>query len=207
MRYTSLLLLMIFYTIVSYGNTSHQYAAGQYIHIHNANIYVEAYGKGPTVILESGLGDGINVWSKVAPSIAQYAHVILYDRAGIEKSKIVKKEYQERTAQMAVDNLKLLLKKMNTPPPYILVGHSLGGLYMQLFAREYPTEVKGVVLVDSMSPGQTVFDPLPSKNAYYYQEAKGMPVSVREVQQAHKFPNIPLVVLSATIRALQYKKS
>ncbi|MCX7121680.1 MAG: alpha/beta fold hydrolase [Gammaproteobacteria bacterium] len=91
------------------------------------------------------------------------------------------------------------MKKMHLKPPYILVGHSVGGLYMQLFAREYPHEVSGVVLVDSVSPNQNINDPLPSKKVYYYLDALGIPESKNEVKNAAKFPNIPLIVLSATI--------
>src|SRR3990167_4289477 len=109
---------------------------GKYYHINNASIYAESYGKGPVVVFESGLGDGIDVWSKVAPEIAKHATVILYDRAGTKKSKFLIKTTQPQTAQIVVNNLKSLLQKMNLKPPYILVGHSLGGLYIQLFARE-----------------------------------------------------------------------
>ena len=158
-----------------------------------------SYGKGPVVIFESGLGDGIGVWSKVAPAIAKHATVVLYDRAGTGKSKFFKKINQAQTAQIVVNNLKELLKKMHLKPPYILVGHSLGGLYMQFFAREYPKEINGVVLVDSMSPDQTDYGPLPNKSAYYYLDALGIPVNENEVKKAPKFPNVPLIVLSATI--------
>ena len=93
----------------------------------------------------------------------------------------------------------LLLETLKIKPPYILVGHSLGGLYMQLFAKTYPNQVAGVVLIDSTSPLQKQHDPLPSKDSNYYLEAAGVSVSEREVNEAGKFPNVPLVVLSATI--------
>ena len=171
----------------------------KYLTINHTRIYAVTYGAGPVVIFESGLGDGIGVWSKVAPNIAQDARVVLYDRAGIEKSSFLEKKTQAHTAQMVVNNLQVLLKELHLSPPYILVGHSLGGLYMQFFAREFPNEVKGVVLVDSMSPYQKLHDPLPKKKVYYYAEALGISTSENQVRHAAPFPNVPLIVLSATI--------
>ena len=79
------------------------------------------------------------------------------------------------------------------------MGISLGGLYLQLFAREYPEMISGIVLVDSVSPYQQMHDALPDKNAGYYPEALGVKISERQVRDAKPFPNVPLIVLSATI--------
>lgn len=147
------------------------------------------------VIFEPGLGDGPATWQKVAPAVSKFAHVVLYKRKDLQKNTTNKKLF---TAQMAVNNLQRLLKKRQLRPPYLLVGHSLGGLYLQLFAREHPKEVSGMVLVDSTSPWQTINDPLPSKQSAYYREALGIPQSEKEVAAAPPFPNIPLIVLSAT---------
>ena len=70
---------------------------------------------------------------------------------------------------------------------------------MQLFAKKYPNQVAGVVLIDSTSPLQKQHDPLPSKDSNYYLEAAGISVSEQEVNEAGIFPNVPLIVLSATI--------
>lgn len=191
-----LTLALLFFSSMLYANSE---KSGKYYHLGNNLIYAECYGKGPSVIFESGLGNGIGTWSKVAPIIAKNSHVVLYDRAGTEKSKFLIKTETPQTAQMVVNNLKLLLHKLHLKPPYILVGHSVGGLYMQLFAREYPNEISGIVLVDSVSPNQTTNDALPKKSAYYYLDAAGITASEREVKKAPTFPNIPLIVLSATI--------
>lgn len=191
--------LIFFLLIYSSFGFSSIIPDGKYYHVNNASIYAVTYGKGPVVVFESGLGDGVNVWSKVAPLIARHATVVLYDRAGTEKSKFLTKTNQAQTAQIVVNNLKVLLQKMDLKPPTILVGHSVGGLYVQLFAREYSKEVSSIVLVDSMSPNQNLNDPLPSKKAYYYLDALGIPESENEIKKAPHFPNIPLIVLSATI--------
>lgn len=123
------------------------------------------------VIFEPGLGDGPAAWQKVAPAVSKFAHVVLYKRKDLQKSTTSRKPF---TAQMAVNNLQRLLKKRQLHPPYLLVGHSLGGLYLQLFARKHPKEVIGMVLVDSTSPWQTINDPLPAKQSDYYREALGI---------------------------------
>lgn len=172
---------------------------GKYFEINHSRIYAVSIGKGPYVIFESGLGDDPSTWKKVAPAIAKQAHVILYDRAGTGKSSLDMNNKNARTAQDVVNNLRSLLEQLHAKPPYILVGHSLGGLYMQLFAREYPKEVSGVVLVDSASFNQSLHDPLPNKNSSYYLEALGVTASEKEVKKAASFPDVPLIVLSATI--------
>lgn len=194
-KYNLIFILFIF-PIINFACTI---PAGKYYHVNNASIYAVSYGKGPVVVFESGLGDGIKAWSKVAPAIAKHSTVVLYDRAGTKKSKFLDKTNQAQTAQIVTSNLNKLLQKMHLKQPYILVGHSVGGLYVQLFAREYPKEVGGVVLVDSMSPHQNINDPLPRKKSYYYLDALGIPASENEVKKAPAFPNIPLIVLSATI--------
>ena len=142
-----------------------------------------------TVIFENGLGDDLSTWQKVAPEVSKFAKVLTYDRL----------VYSDQvTAQQIVDHLQWILKKEKLKPPYILVGHSLGGLYLQLFAREYPKEVSGMVLVDSVSPWQTEIDPLPAKNSSYYAEANGIQLSQKEVLTAPKFPVIPVIIISAT---------
>ncbi|MCX7121678.1 MAG: hypothetical protein NTZ67_07925 [Gammaproteobacteria bacterium] len=93
-------ILLLFSTI----NVAGTMPDGKYFHIKNASIYAVSYGNGPVVIFESGLGDGVNVWSGVAPEIANHATVVLYDRAGTEKSKFLKITTQAQTAQIVVNN-------------------------------------------------------------------------------------------------------
>ncbi len=146
-----------------------------------------------TVIFENGLGDDLSTWQKVAPEVSKFAKVLTYDRL-VYPNQV--------TAQEIVNHLQDILKKEHLKPPYILVGHSLGGLYLQLFAREYPQEVSGMVLVDSVSPWQTEIDPLPAKNSSYYAEANGIQLSQKEVIAAPKFPVIPVIIISATVHKI-----
>jgi pimeloyl-ACP methyl ester carboxylesterase len=111
------------------------------------NIYCIGHGS-PIVIFEAGLGDQIRAWAMVQPAIAKVTRACSYDRAGLGFSD---SSGRPGTAENAVDDLHRLLAAASVKPPYVLVGHSLGGLYMQLFADRYRSEVAGMVLVDPVS--------------------------------------------------------
>lgn len=106
---------------------------------------------GPVVVFENGLGGGMEWWAKVLPELAGEARLFAYNRAGYGASAAMS---AARDGEHVVDELRRLLRAKQLSPPYLLVGHSLGGLYMQLFARRYPDEVGGLILVDSTHPRQ-----------------------------------------------------
>lgn len=109
-------------------------------------------GKGvPAVVFESGLGGTMDWWAKVFPEVAKETTVFAYNRPGYGESE---RAVTPRDGDHVVDELRALLKNRGLNPPYVLVGHSLGGLYVQLFARRYPNEVAALVLVDSTHPEQ-----------------------------------------------------
>jgi hypothetical protein len=103
------------------------------------------------VIFESGLGGTMEWWKAVLQQISDDTTTFAYNRPGYGKSERV---LTDRDADHIVSELRLLLHHKNIKPPYILVGHSLGGLYMQFFARRYPEEIKALILVDSTHPKQ-----------------------------------------------------
>lgn len=105
----------------------------------------------PAVIFEAGLGGSLEWWSKVFPEVSQRSTAFAYSRAGLGHSSAVE---GERDGATVVEELRRVLKEKNVEPPYVLVGHSLGGLFVQWFARRYPTEVSALVLVDSTHPEQ-----------------------------------------------------
>ncbi len=109
------------------------------------HLYTTGTG-GPTVVLDAGLGCNILWWSLVQPEIAKFTRVVSFDRPGNGWSD---ESPLERTSQNIVAELHTALHKANIPGPYVLVGHSFGGLNTQLFSRLYSDEVLGVVLVDS----------------------------------------------------------
>ncbi len=105
----------------------------------------------PTVILEAGFACSALDWILVQPEIATFAHVCSYDRAGYGWSQ---ESSSPRTAENMVTELHSLLHNAQIKPPYILVGHSLGGCIIQLYATRYPDEVSGLILVDSAHENQ-----------------------------------------------------
>ncbi len=116
-------------------------------------------GKGtPTVILETGLGAESHEWSGVYQGIDGVTRILSYDRAGGGASDAAP---GQRDALQMVSDLHHLLQVADIPGPYILVGHSFGGLLMRMFAHQYGASVVGMVLVDSMHEDQfDLFGPL-----------------------------------------------
>jgi pimeloyl-ACP methyl ester carboxylesterase len=109
-------------------------------------VEVVEYGAGnATVVFESGLGDDWQPWQLVAPEVAEQARVFAYSRPGYGQSEPTR---EPRDADHIVEDLRALLAARGVAPPYVLVGHSLGGGYMELFAKAHPAEVAGLVLVD-----------------------------------------------------------
>lgn len=109
-------------------------------------------GKGmPAVVFENGLGGRLEWWSKVLPDIATETTVFAYNRPGIGASAPAT---TPRDGVTVVEELRATLRAKGIAPPYVLVGHSIGGLYVQLYARRHPYEVAGLVLVDSTHPEQ-----------------------------------------------------
>ena len=109
------------------------------------NLYCLGEGK-PTVIFEAGLGGDNSAWARVQPAIAAHTRACSYDRAGIGFSDPARRPSDSANI---VDDLHRLLNAAAIKPPYILVGHSLGGMHVRLYADTYLGEVAGMVLVDS----------------------------------------------------------
>ena len=112
----------------------------------------------PTVIFEGGFGTGIASWSTVQRDVAAFAQTVSYDRAGIGQSDPGPKP---RSAKQIAAELHTALEKAGVKPPYVMVGHSFGGIYVRVFADMYPKEVVGLVLID---PSQESFNDWLVKN-------------------------------------------
>jgi pimeloyl-ACP methyl ester carboxylesterase len=102
-------------------------------------------GGAATVVFEAGLGDDWTHWDRVASEIAAHARIFAYSRPGYGASSPAS---TPRDPKQIVEELRALLAAEGYAPPYLLVGHSMGGAYMELFAKAHPDEVVGVVLVD-----------------------------------------------------------
>jgi pimeloyl-ACP methyl ester carboxylesterase len=125
---------------------------GQLVDVRGYKMHIHCTGQGtPTVILDSGLGDTYISWRKVQPQIAQFTQVCSYDRAGLGYSD---SSPRPRTSKDIAEELHTLLRNAGILSPYILVGHSMGGFNVRLYASLYRRDVAGMVLVDSSHPEQ-----------------------------------------------------
>ncbi|WP_266170901.1 alpha/beta fold hydrolase [Dyella subtropica] len=115
-------------------------------------LHLHCTGNGePTVILEAGHGDMFSTWARIQPVVSGYTRVCSYDRAGLGFSDPPRRP---GAVQQVVNDLHALLKRAQIRPPYLLVGHSMGGMAVRLFAAEHSSEVVGMVLVDPTNEHQ-----------------------------------------------------
>jgi pimeloyl-ACP methyl ester carboxylesterase len=138
---------------------------GEMVDVNGHLMHINCMGEGgPTVILEAAnLGMSAH-WVRVQQQLAQSTRVCSYDRAGMGWSE---SGPEPRDARQISSELHTLLKSADTEGPYVLVGHSFGGLYAQMYAARYSEEVAGVALVDSSHPEQ--FTRSPEGRAMYEQ--------------------------------------
>ncbi len=128
---------------------------GQLVDVGGYRLHLNCTGEGsPTVVIDAGLGDWSTSWGLVQPEVAKTTRVCTYDRAGMGWSE---PGPRPRDAAHIAKELHTLLENANIPGPYLMVGHSFGGLPVQVFAHEHPAEVAGVVLIESMYPGQQTY--------------------------------------------------
>jgi pimeloyl-ACP methyl ester carboxylesterase len=120
---------------------------GQLVDVGGYRLLLACQGEGsPTVVMEAAIGETGLLWSLVQPAVAKRTRACVYDRAGLGWSD---PSPEPRTAAVMVQELHRLLGTAGIPGPYVLVGHSFGGLLVRLYAARHPQEVAGLVLVDS----------------------------------------------------------
>jgi len=191
-------------------------------------LYLECRGAGsPTVVLEAGTGDRADVWSDpsghgepVLPAVARFTRVCAYDRPGTFRSpgKLSRSDpiAMPRSARDIVLDLRALLRAAHVPGPYVLVGHSFGGLVARLYTTTYPRSTAGLVLIDAqnehyaaaykkfLTPEQYTAavlnpGPPPGLESYSAIERLSLEVSAAQMSQAQAdtpLGRMPLVVLS-----------
>jgi pimeloyl-ACP methyl ester carboxylesterase len=120
---------------------------GQLIDVGGYRLHIHCTGsESPTVVLQPGGGDMSSAMGWIAPAVAEHTRVCVYDRAGRGWSD--PSDATQDGERIATD-LHTLLQRAHVPGPYVLAGHSFGGLYVRIFAARYPDEVAGMVLIDS----------------------------------------------------------
>jgi pimeloyl-ACP methyl ester carboxylesterase len=133
---------------------------GQLIDVGGHRLHLSCTGSGtPTVVLEPGGGEMSSNLGWIAPAVARDSRVCVYDRAGRGWSEPA--DTPQDGPQIATD-LHRLLQRGDVPGPYVVAGHSFGGLYVLTFAARYPDEVAGMVLVDSTAPASAANPGAPS---------------------------------------------
>lgn len=116
------------------------------------SLHIHCVGEGePAVILEAGLGDDGGIWRAVQPGLARFTQACAYDRAGTGSSSAAPTPHFSRDMMR---ELHTALGLAHVTPPYVLVGHSLGGLNVRLFAANYEDETAGMVLIDATTEEQ-----------------------------------------------------
>jgi pimeloyl-ACP methyl ester carboxylesterase len=139
---------------------------GNFYTVDGLQMHIDCSGSGsPAVVLEAAASAPWSVWRKVQPELSQVTMVCSYDRAGHGWSEPRK---GQRDAETIVRELHLLLDKAGVKPPFVLAGHSAGGLYVREYAREFPADVAGVALIESSSPRQ--IDELPGFRVSYEED-------------------------------------
>lgn len=154
----SLIVLGIVIAIVVYGSfyqarsTANDLKAhpapGRLVNVNGLKYHLHCMGAGsPAVVLEAGLGESSLSWYPVQAEIAKTTRVCAYDRAGLGWSEGAD---DPMSPEQVAENLHTLLQNAGIEPPFILVGHSRGGLFCRSFYHQFPEEVKGMILVDSV---------------------------------------------------------
>jgi len=155
--------------------------------------YAQINNGEPTVVFDNGLGMGMKYWDEVFLEIGKTHTVFAYNR---KDDKILKNR------SMSTDKVELLRKlllKRGLKPPYVLVGHSLGGLYMQYYARKYPDEVLGLVLVDSTYPDDFInHSSLPKKMEKQFKYLAEYTNTFSEKLLVLPMTEVPVMALVAT---------
>ena len=175
---------------------------------HEVEIATAGSGGAATVVFEAGLGDDWTSWDNVASQVARQTRIFAYSRPGYGASSPAT---TPRDPRQIVEELRALLAYEGYAPPYLLVGHSFGGTYMELFARAHPDEVIGAVLVDprhrdflatceaAALDNCGISESLLEEQATsVVSEYHAFPQGIDEIRAAGSFGSYPVRVLTAT---------
>jgi pimeloyl-ACP methyl ester carboxylesterase len=138
---------------------AHYPPPGQMVDVGGFRMHIHCQGdpaKGPAVVMDAANGEPALTWASVQPAVAEFARVCTFDRAGLGWSE---PSPNERTLSHYIQEQRTLLAHSGVKPPYVLVGHSAGGLYVRVYAHQHPDEVAGLVLVDAAHEDMDVRPP------------------------------------------------
>jgi pimeloyl-ACP methyl ester carboxylesterase len=143
-----------YHTLASSSDLKRYPAPGELIDVGGHRLHIYCIGEGePTVVMEAGMSGWSTDWTLVQPEITKATRVCTYDRAGYGWSD---SGPLPRDSRQVATELHTLLSRSGIDGNIILVGHSLGGLFVQYYARVHPEQIAGIVLVDSVHPEQSL---------------------------------------------------
>jgi pimeloyl-ACP methyl ester carboxylesterase len=166
-----------------------------------------------TIIFESGYGCTCDYWNPIKEEISTFAQFFIYDRSGLGKSE---QDARSKDSNHSVENLHILLQNANIKPPYVLVGHSIGGANVRLYASKYPEEVAAIILLDSCHEDQNkIMPPLfteEMRSIYFSQfSVEGsigdIEKSFEQISQVPSLGDAPLIVVSAGLQSYHTAES
>jgi pimeloyl-ACP methyl ester carboxylesterase len=152
----------------------------------------------PTVVFESGAGSPLETWVRIQPAVSRFTSTFAYDRAGLGLST---KGATPRDGERIADELQAALVAAHASPPYVLVGHSLGGPFIRVFAGRYSNDVAGLVLVDptqeDLLEWAKAHEPQSRKERPFrpHDEVDCAPLTFAQAREL-RLPNVPVVVIS-----------
>lgn len=165
----------------------------------------------PSIVLINGAGGPLDGWYKLYPEIEQFGTVFAYDRPGVGGSP---KPREAQYGETVVAQLRLLLQAAGVEPPFVLVGHSFGGLHANLFARAFADEVAGVLFLEATAPDDVttlkrfqsplqrgfvkLLDRVSPRDKF--DEIRNELETVKDIEEAPAFPPVPVTVLSGIKR-------
>jgi pimeloyl-ACP methyl ester carboxylesterase len=175
--------------------------------------YVVSGTTPPSIVLVNGAGGPLDGWSRVFGPLLRYGTVVAYNRPGIGRSS---RPTEPQTGALIIGTLRDFLSAIGLEPPFVLVGHSLGGLYVNLFARMLPDDVASVVLVEAAHPDDrqlAAYQPAwqhglnrvlgvgnPFRRDRGFDEVRWVDETCRQLERAGPFPDVPLAVVTAARR-------
>lgn len=187
-----------------------------FIQINDFKLYAKLVGENigkPTIVMDAGYGDYSKAWDSVISDLSLLSDVLIYDRAGLGKSE---SSSRPRTSREMIKELRELVKGAKIKFPFILVGHSFGGVNARMYATEYPNDVCGLILVDS-TPEDYREKFLPTMSDEFQQAYNKQFVhegnynefmeSLKQLKESRRKLNVPLIVLSAGKKAHYSKES
>jgi pimeloyl-ACP methyl ester carboxylesterase len=190
--------------------------SGRIVVVNDRRVNVLVAGRGqPTIVFEAGFANDLRSWAKVQAEIAKSCTTVSYDRPGLGLSE---ESSSPRSGEQIATDLHALLEKLGVPPPYILAGHSAGGLYIRSFAHRYPNEIGGMIFVDAVLPEYLRW--LQRNDHEHWQELEkigmdsgsvmrsqwlGLEPTLREIEKTGSLPRVPVVVLVSDQSDLPFK--